>query len=79
MSKAPYCMEKMKTVSDKKDCECLFDAIRMMRNSISIGHQTLKTFSDKTEKLTSFTPEDFWSCAPLLLRNFIGLLTLNDA
>ncbi|CAF1469018.1 unnamed protein product [Didymodactylos carnosus] len=79
MLKAPYCMEKMETVSDKKDCECLFDAIRMMRNSISIGRQTLKAFSDKTEKLTSFTPEDFWSCAPLLLRNFIGLLTLNDA
>ncbi|CAF1511620.1 unnamed protein product, partial [Didymodactylos carnosus] len=64
--------------TDNRDSECLFSAIRIMRKFISIDHRALKTLGDKTEKLVSFICDDFWTCAPLLLRNFIGLVTLND-
>ncbi|CAF4560964.1 unnamed protein product, partial [Didymodactylos carnosus] len=64
--------------TDNRDSECLFSAIRIMRKFISIGHRALKTLGDKTEKLVSFTCDDFWTCAPLLLRNFIGSVTLNN-
>ncbi|CAF1012305.1 unnamed protein product [Didymodactylos carnosus] len=61
---------------DRKDSETLFDTIRILRNHITIGHQTLKTFNSKTEKLASFIADDFWACAPMLLRNVFGLITI---
>ena len=33
---------------------------------------------DDSSLLINFNSDLYWSCAPLLLKNFIGILTLND-
>jgi hypothetical protein len=56
----------------------LFQAIELLRESISKYMHYLKQVHENHKSLAEFTTGLFWDCIPILVKNFIGLLTTND-
>ena len=64
--------------SSSDDCTVLFNAIKLIRRTISSGSHYLKHLTSNRDKLTSLTTGSLWEFAPLLLKNCIGLLTMSS-
>ena len=60
------------------DCTSLFNAIKLIRRSITSGSHYFKHLAANHDKLTSLTSGSLWEFAPLLLKNFVGLLTMSS-
>ncbi|CAF1612425.1 unnamed protein product, partial [Didymodactylos carnosus] len=64
--------------STKTKCESLFDTLKLLRQSINEHYHYFKKLKENPDILANFNSGLFWDCAPLLLKNFIGSLTLSE-
>jgi hypothetical protein len=60
------------------NCTSLFNAIKLIRRTITSGSHYFKHLAANRDKLTSLTSGSLWEFAPLLLKNFVGLLTMSS-
>jgi hypothetical protein len=60
------------------ECEIIFSAVRLLRGRMKDTLHVLETLCKEPEKMTELTNDLFATCLPLVIRNFIGLLTLSN-
>ncbi|CAF3490847.1 unnamed protein product [Rotaria sordida] len=65
-------------VNKKELCEKFIEVIEQLRLSIKNYIHIFRSMKNDKSSLINFDSDLFWSCIPLLLKNFIGILTLND-
>lgn len=63
---------------DRRDCEDIMVAIEKIRQSIQRNMFYFRNLKKDRLSITSFDQELFWQCVPLLLRNFVGLVTASE-
>lgn len=56
----------------------LFNAIELIRSSIRENNHYMKKLTQHPNSISDLTSGVFWDCIPNLIKNFIGLLTIND-
>ncbi|CAF4252684.1 unnamed protein product, partial [Rotaria sp. Silwood2] len=66
------------SLSQITNCETVFTVVRLLRNHIKDTLHVLETLFKEPEKLTELTNDLFADCVPLVIRNFIGLLTASN-
>ncbi|CAF3390230.1 unnamed protein product, partial [Rotaria sp. Silwood2] len=59
-------------------CERFIDLIEQFRSSLKNNLHIIKSIKYDESSLANFDSDLYWACIPLLLKNFIGMLTLND-
>ena len=59
-------------------CEKLLEAVELLREAMQENVHYLKKIRQNLESLAQFTPDLFSDCVPLLMKNFIGILTLSE-
>ncbi|CAF3938297.1 unnamed protein product [Rotaria sp. Silwood1] len=59
-------------------CERFIDLIEQLRSSLKNNLHIIKSIKYDESSLANFDSDLYWACIPLLLKNFIGMLTLND-
>ena len=59
-------------------CEKLVEVISLWREAAQENLHYLKRIQGNHESLAQFTTDLFWDCAPLVIKNFIGLLTSTE-
>lgn len=64
---------------ERRDCEDMMTAIERIRQSIQRNMFYFRNLKENLPSITNFDQELFWECVPLLLRNFIGLITASEA
>jgi hypothetical protein len=57
------------------ECEIIFSAARLLRGRMKETLHVLETLLNKPETMTELTNNLFADCVPLVIRNFVGLLT----
>ncbi|CAM4964899.1 unnamed protein product [Rotaria socialis] len=62
----------------REKCKIIFDAVRLLRNNMKNTLHLLETLFKEPNKMTELTSDLFADCVPLVIRNFIGLLTSNN-
>ena len=62
----------------QQSCEQFMKVIEQLRHSIKNYAHLFRSMRGDSSLLINFNSDLYWSCAPLLLKNFIGILTLND-
>ncbi len=63
---------------EHKQCESLFDTVQLLRASIQKHSHFFTMLQKNRSSLTEFDSQMFWNCLPVLLKNFIGMLTLSE-
>jgi hypothetical protein len=66
------------TRSQQETCETMFNVIEQLRQSIRNHAFLFRKFTFNRQSIVEFDQSLFWSCIPLLLKNFIGLFTLSE-
>ncbi|CAF1257826.1 unnamed protein product, partial [Didymodactylos carnosus] len=64
--------------SEPNKCESLFDTIKLIRQSINDNYHYFKKLKENPNILTDFNSSLFWNCVPVLLKNLISSVTLNE-
>ena len=64
--------------SQQKTCENMINVIEQLRQSIRSHAFLFRKFMFDRLSIVEFDEALFWSCVPLLLKNFMGLLTLSE-
>jgi hypothetical protein len=64
--------------SQQETCETMMNLIEQLRQSIKKNVFLFRKFKFNRQSIVDFDQPLFWSCVPLLLKNFIGLLTLSE-
>ncbi|CAF4137062.1 unnamed protein product, partial [Rotaria magnacalcarata] len=59
-------------------CKIIFDAVRLLRDNMKDTLHLLETLFKEPNKMTELTSDLFADCVPLVIRNFIGLLTSSN-
>ncbi|CAF1383343.1 unnamed protein product, partial [Didymodactylos carnosus] len=60
-------------------CETLLDCVvKLLRQSIDDNNHYFKKLKQQPELLANFTSGLYWDFVPLILKNFIGLVTVNE-
>lgn len=62
----------------KANSKLLFRVTELLRESIRENMHNLNQARRNDQSLSEFTSGLFWNCIPVLIKNFIGLLTAND-
>lgn len=60
------------------ECQIIFNAVRLLRSRMKDTLHILETLYKEPEKMTELTNDLFADCIPLVIRNFIGLLTSSN-
>ena len=58
--------------------ESIFASVTELRQSIKNGSFLLRKLRNDRQSIVDYDSSLFWACVPLLLKNFIGLLTQSD-
>ena len=64
---------------EREDCEMIMKTIELLRKSINNRSHLFQKFKSSRESIIELDESLFWSCVPLLLRNFIGMITVSEA
>ena len=59
-------------------CESMMNTIEHLRQAMKSQAFLLRQFKNNRQAIVDFDPSLFWGCVPLLLKNFVGLLTLSE-
>ncbi|CAF3090354.1 unnamed protein product, partial [Rotaria sp. Silwood2] len=59
-------------------CQVIFDAVRLLRSHMKDKLYLIETLFKQVDKITELTNDLFIDCIPIVLRNFIGLLTSSN-
>jgi hypothetical protein len=63
----------------KEACEKFIEVIEELRHSLKSHAHLFQTITRDTSTLINFDTNLYWNCVPLILKNFIGTLTLSDS
>ncbi|CAF1154261.1 unnamed protein product, partial [Didymodactylos carnosus] len=64
--------------SEQHKCESLFYIIKLIRQSINDNYHYFNKLKENPDILTDFNASLFWQCVPVLLKNLIWSITLNE-
>ena len=61
-----------------RECEMVFSTVRFLRSRMKDTLHVLETLHNKPELITELTTDLFTNSIPLIMRNFVGLLTTSN-
>ncbi|CAF4929503.1 unnamed protein product [Rotaria socialis] len=65
--------------SNKRELgEKVFEVIESLRDSMKKHMKMFQPLMESTSQLINFNANLFWDCVPVMLKNFIGTLTLSE-
>ncbi|CAF0950439.1 unnamed protein product, partial [Didymodactylos carnosus] len=67
---------RIKAITD--ECELILRTVELLRKSIVSGYDYFKKLKTSRDQLAYVTSDSYWKSCPTFLKNFIGLITLND-
>jgi hypothetical protein len=70
--------EYQKDIDLEAQSKVLLQTIELLRKAIAENMHYLKKTHENNKLLADFSSGVFWDCIPLIIKNFVGLLTTND-
>ncbi|CAF1194394.1 unnamed protein product, partial [Didymodactylos carnosus] len=63
---------------EQNDSELILSSISLLRKTFDEAFKIFDRINEKPQELQHFSPDLYWNSLPLFLKNFIGILMLND-
>ena len=70
--------EGPKEISEHTQSEAVFDTVQILRESIQEFSHYFTMLQNNRSSLIDFDSSMFWNCIPVVLKNFIGMLTMSN-
>lgn len=62
----------------REHCETMMATIEQLRKCVKSQSFLFQKFKSNRQSIVDFDQSLFWSCVPLVLKNFIGMITLSE-